>query len=301
MSLSVEIGLCLALLTALASVVGFLYKARGAVAAPPVEWSKPVRSSIALFSSGWYTVGILVAMGGWGLHVAALSLAPISLVQATIAGGLVLLTVVADRWFGHGVTRREWVGVALTAAGLAFLAATLHGTADSAHAGWDAPVVAVYVGALATAGAVAWACARPGAAGAPLLALAAGLLWGASDVSIKALSGELGDIGVLVLVHPLAFMILLLSLVGLLVSAGSLQRGKAVPVIAVTSAAANVTTIAAGPIVFGEPLPEDPLALGVRLLAFALVIVAAALTPPPLVESEDAALADGAIRSEAHG
>ena len=41
-------------------------------------------------------------------------------------------------------------------------------------------------------------------------------------------------------------------------------------------------TIAAGPIVFGEPLPEEPLALAVRLAAFALVIGAAAMTPPPL-------------------
>ena len=57
--------------------------------------------------------------------MAALALAPISLVQSVIAGGLVLLTVVADRLFGFAVTRREWIGVALTAAGLAFLAATL--------------------------------------------------------------------------------------------------------------------------------------------------------------------------------
>jgi hypothetical protein len=53
-------------------------------------------------------------------------------------------------------------------------------------------------------------------------------------------------------------------------------------VIAVTSVAANTTTIAAGPIVFSEPLPEETLALIVRILAFALVICAAALTPPPL-------------------
>ena len=33
---------------------------------------------------------------------------------------------------------------------------------------------------------------------------------------------------------------------------------------------------------FGEPLPEEPLALAVRIAAFALVIGAAALTPPPL-------------------
>src|SRR5262249_1914360 len=43
-----------------------------------------------------------------------------------------LLTVVADRMFGFTVTWREWIGVGLTAAGLAFLAATLDGGADSA-------------------------------------------------------------------------------------------------------------------------------------------------------------------------
>jgi hypothetical protein len=40
-------------------------------------------------------------------------------------------------------------------------------------------------------------------------------------------------------------------------------------------------TIAAGPIVFAEPMPAGNFELVVRLLAFALVIVAAALTPPP--------------------
>ena len=115
----------------------------------------------------------------------------------------------------------------------------------------------------------------------------AGLIWGASDVSIKALSDHTGDGALAVMTHPLAPWIALLSAIGLVVSAKSLQDGKAVPVIAVTSAAANVCTIASGPIVFGEPMPDDPLGLAVRLLAFALVIGAAALTPPPLHTGED--------------
>ena len=110
-------GSLLALATAFTSIVGFLYKHRGAVESPPVEARRPVRTSLALFRSRWYTIGIIVATASWGLHVAALSLAPISLVQSVIAGGLVLLTVIADRLFGHDVTRREWIGVALTAAG----------------------------------------------------------------------------------------------------------------------------------------------------------------------------------------
>ncbi len=81
-------------------------------------------------------------------------------------------------------------------------------------------------------------------------------------------------------------MIALASFAGMVVSARSLQIGKAVPVIAVTSVAANVFTIAAGPIVFDEPLPDDAAALTLRLLAFVLVIVAAALTPAPVAAAE---------------
>src|ERR687894_554128 len=133
MSFGVQLGLLLALATAFTSLVGFLYKHRGAVESPPVEWRRPVRSSLVLFRNPWYTLGIVIATASWGFHVAALSLAPISLVQSVIAGGLVLLTVSADRLFAHEVTRREWIGVGLAALGLAFLAATLGDTADEAH------------------------------------------------------------------------------------------------------------------------------------------------------------------------
>src|SRR3712207_4174392 len=133
MSFGVQLGLLLALATAFTSVVGFLYKHRGAVESPPVEPRRPVRTSLALFRSRWYTLGILVATASWGFHVAALALAPISLVQSVIAGGLVLLTVFADRAFGLKVTRREWIGVALTAAGLAFLARPKSGLAEDRH------------------------------------------------------------------------------------------------------------------------------------------------------------------------
>ncbi len=281
MTLSVELGLVFALLTAFGSVAGFLYKFRGARKAPAVELGRPIASSIALFRSPLYALGILIALCGWGVHVGALALAPISLVQSVIAGGLVLLTVVADRLFGIPVTRREWIGVGLTAAGLAFLAATIGGDASNAYSHYDPGRLAIYIGVLGFAG-LALARIRRGT----VLAVSAGLLWAASDTSIKALSSHLGQLGFGVLVHPLAFVILIASLIGLLISAESLQLGDAVPVIALTSAAANLTTIAAGPIVFGEPLPSGGLALAVRLLAFGLVIAAAALTPPPAARPE---------------
>jgi hypothetical protein len=275
---SVQLGLLLALVTSLMSVVGFFLKHAGAVAAPAVEWRRPWASTVALFRSPVYTLGCVVATTSWGFHVGALALAPISLVQSVIAGGLVLVTVLAGRVFHLPVTRREWVGVALTAAGLAFLAATLEGSADSKHSEYDVLTLLLAVGATTLAGAVLAFRGRTG----PPLAVAAGLMWAGSDVTIKALSGTAGDLGAGVLVHPFALVIVVLSLVGLLISARSLQLGPVVSVIALTSATANVLTIAAGPAVFGEPLPEDGGALLVRLAAFALVIAAAAMTPPPM-------------------
>src|SRR6059058_1766048 len=105
MPLSVQLGLFLALATSVASLLGFLFKHRGAVQSPDVEWRHPLRSSLRLFRSPVYALGMDVAMGSWALHVGALTLAPISLVQTVIAGGLVLLTVLANRFFGHDVTQ----------------------------------------------------------------------------------------------------------------------------------------------------------------------------------------------------
>ena len=288
MSLSVQIGLLLALATAFTSVVGFLFKHRGAVESPPVSLRRPVRTSLALFRSRAYTLGILIATASWGLHVGALSLAPISLVQSVIAGGLVLLTVTADRLFAHEVTRREWIGVALAALGLAFLAATLEGAGRDPHSGYGDSTMALYVGLVAALAVGVAAAARVSAGHAGVLfGASAGLFWAASDTSIKGLSDQLGEASALaILTHPLAAVIALASFAGLVVSARSLQLGKAVPVIAVTSVAANVFTIAAGPVVFSEPLPEDALGLTVRLMAFALVIAAAALTPAPVRAAE---------------
>jgi hypothetical protein len=288
MSLSVAVGLSLAVATAFTSVVGFLYKHRGAVESPAVEMSRPLRSSVMLFRSGAYTLGILIATGSWGLHVAALSLAPISLVQSVIAGGLVLLAVTADRLFAHEVTRREWIGVALAAAGLAFLAATIGATGHSAHADYTTERLAPYITVTALAGVALAATAPSGPQQGPALGVAAGLLWAASDTSIKALSGQLGDGAATVLLDPLAAVIALASLAGLVVSARSLQVGRAVPVIAVTSVAANVVTIAAGPVVFEEPLPDSAVGIVARIAAFALVVTAAALTPAPARLAETA-------------
>ena len=286
MTLSVQIGILMAVATAFFAVVGFLYKHRGAVQSPEFEWQRPVRTSLALFKNRWYVIGILIAIGSWGFHVAALALAPISIVQAVIAGGLVLLTVVADRLFAHSVTRREWIGVGLAALGLAFLAATIEGSGGGAHSDYDAETLWTFLAAVAAL-AIAVGVAGNGSKHMGVaLGASAGLFWAVSDTAIKAQTSTFGENVVTVFVHPLVLVIIVASFVGLTVSAKSLQTGKAVPVIAMTTVAANALTIAAGPIVFGDPVPDDALGRIARVLAFVLVIGAAALTPAPVRAAE---------------
>jgi hypothetical protein len=247
---------------------------------------RPIKSTVELVRPRAYVLGLVIATGSWGLHVGALALAPISVVQSVIAGGLVLLTVTADQLFAHEVTRREWVGVALAALGLAFLAATLEGTTDDAHSSYESARLIAWVAGVSGLATLVAIFGRTGPHAGVLLGASAGLFWAASDTSIKALSGQLDDGVAGVLIDPLAVVIAVASFIGLVVSARSLQRGKAVPVIAVTSVAANVFTIAAGPVVFEEPMPDTTLGVVVRLLAFVLVIGAAALTPAPVGAAE---------------
>src|SRR5437764_12974296 len=123
--MTVFFGILLAVACALATNVGFLYKHRGACAAPAVDMRRPLRTAHLLFASKLFAIGMAIATGAWLFHVAALSFAPLSLVQAVLAGGVVLLAVLAERLFGLKIGARQWLGLGLTAVGLVLLGLTL--------------------------------------------------------------------------------------------------------------------------------------------------------------------------------
>ena len=100
------LGILLALGCALATNLGFLYKHRGARAAPAVDMRRPLRSAASLFRSPLFAVGMAVAAVAWVFHVGAMALAPLSLVQSVLAGGMVLLAVMAERMLGLRIARR---------------------------------------------------------------------------------------------------------------------------------------------------------------------------------------------------
>ncbi len=282
--MTVQLGIALALLCALFTNLAFLYKHRGARRAPDVDWRHPWKSAVALFRSRWFAIGMLVAVGAWVLHVAAMALAPLSTVQAVISGGLVLLAVLAERVFGFKVGRRQWLGVGFTALGLALLAVTLP-SAGGSHASYSTAGMIVFESGLLGAGILLVLFPKLGAPThhhGVVLGTAAGILFGVSDVAIKALTGAVAEDGVVGLASPWLLTCVAASVIAFFASARGLQKGDAVPVITTTSAAANVTAIAGGLSVFGDPLPGDTLGIVVQVFAFILVIVAAALTPAPL-------------------
>jgi drug/metabolite transporter (DMT)-like permease len=281
--LTIQLGILLSLLCALATNVGFLLKHRGANAAPDVSLKHPLASAVGLFRSKWFTFGMIVALLAWVLHVAALAMAPLSLVQAVISGGLVFLTVLAERFFGFNVGTRQWAGVGLTALGLVLLAATLPHS-SGAHSGYSLAAMIAFESALLVLGTFLVLSPQLDSHEhhGVMLGTAAGILFGVSDVAIKALTGAVGDMGVAGLLSPWLMTCILASVIAFFACARGLQKGEAVPVITLTSAAANVTAISGGILVFGDPMPNDPVGIVLQSFAFVLVIVAAALTPAPL-------------------
>lgn len=95
--LTLTLGLAFAALSALATNIGFLLRHRGAVAAPAVDVHRPLRSAVGLFGQKWWTIGYLIDAVAYVLHVGAPSLVALSLVQAVLAGGLVIAAGCARR------------------------------------------------------------------------------------------------------------------------------------------------------------------------------------------------------------
>jgi drug/metabolite transporter (DMT)-like permease len=283
--MTLELGILLSLVCAFVANLAFFYKYRGANAVAKVNISHPFRSARALYSSKWFTLGMLTATASWGLHVAALSLAPMSVVQVSLAAGVVFIAVMAERLFGFEVGRRQWIGLMLTATGLVLLGVTLphmHG----AHSSFSPVAMISFETVLFGIGGLLIMGPRIGGPvehHGVMLGAAAGILFGVSDTAIKALTGITGAHGMLGLaLSPWLMVAVVASVVAFYASARGLQDGEAVPVIAVTGAAANIAGIAGGIVVFGDPMAGSPIGILLQAFAFVMVVVASAMMPAPI-------------------
>jgi drug/metabolite transporter (DMT)-like permease len=284
-TMTLDLGILLALSCAFVANLGFFYKYKGANSVPKIQVLHPVSSAKSLYSSKWFALGMLIATASWGLHVAALALAPMSVVQVALAAGVVFIAVMAERMFGFKVGRRQWIGLILTAVGLVLLGLTLPAMHGSHSHFSDVAMISFEAGLFGLGGLLLMGPRMGGPVEhhGVMLGAASGILFGVSDTAIKALTGITGAHGFMgLLLSPWLAVAILASIVAFYSSARGLQDGEAVPVIAVTGTAANIAGIAGGIVVFGDPMAASTVGVVLQALAFVLVVVASALMPAPV-------------------
>jgi drug/metabolite transporter (DMT)-like permease len=265
-------GLALAIGASLALNTGFLLQHSGASEAPAVSALRPVATVASLLRRRVWLAGLALGTAGWALHVAALSRAPLSLVQAFVAGGLALLAPIASR-FGHHLKRSESAAVVVMAVGLALLALGVHASHNRAHA--PGLPLGVFLAACALgAGVLALRRARTA------LALAAGVLYGAADTAIKALMLVDSRSGLVAAARSPWLAAAVLTTIGAFFAfQRALQLGRPVTSIALMTAATYGASIAAGLGVLGEPLGGGAIGV-VHAVSFAAVVAAAWVLAP---------------------
>jgi hypothetical protein len=268
MSDRLALGLGLAFAASVALNWGFFAQHRATRRMPSLSVRRPKRSLQLLFTDPAWLSGYVVGLIGWALYVVALAFAPLSLVQATAAGGVGVLALLVRWTEGATLHRRDWAGVAAALIGLALLGLSLTGsTGSGVGADWTRVASLIVVSCM-----IAWASwswgSRLLAAGAGA-GIAAGLMYAAGDVGTRAAIGTGGRfafVPVLLLCHLLGFVAL----------QSGFQKGSVLATAGVASVLTNALPIAAGIVVFGEPLGSGIVGL-LRGSAFVCVVVGAAL------------------------
>jgi hypothetical protein len=275
---SVQVGIGLALVGAVMANFAALLKHRGCQQVPPVRIQAPLQSARRLAASPWFAAGWGIAAAAWLVHIAALSMAPISLVQAALAGGAVSLAVLSQRLFGQAVEPRQWLALLLGGAGLALLALTLPSIHGS-HSQFAIGAIVSFEGSLALCALVlAFGYRRISARRGTLMAIIAGTLFAFAGVAIKALTGE-GNLPLLVLA-PWVGLIAACGALAQYSAVAALQRGGAIETIGLMGLIASAVQILSGVIVFGDPMASGSVGIGLQGTAFTLVCVSALLLPP---------------------
>jgi hypothetical protein len=283
---AVLVGLGLALLASLSQGAGYLCQHLSADERPPVSARRLRRTLVSMLSTPWWRVGLLLGAAGFLLHLSALALAPISLVQAFVAGGLAFTVPMAARLFRHHLTRTERHAVPLMAASLAVLALGISDTTRHLH--FDTAALGLYVGALMVV-ATLLATAVDGRFRHPALGLAAGLFYGALDSSTKGLTDLARTGGASsVLSSPFLLVAVVSGVAAFFCFQRALQTNRALTAIAVMEAGATGGGVLAGFVAFGDSLGSTPAVALLHLAAFIGVGVAAWRLAPAqtrLVES----------------
>lgn len=281
MSGGVVVGLALAACCALGTNLGWMIKHRGAQRSRRMNHRHPLRSIRWLLRSRLFVAGVVIAALAGLLHVAALAFAPISTVQAVMAGGVLTLAVLAEVVFRLHVPLRQWLGVLLAAVGLLLLVLTLP-PIHRAHSAFALAPMVTFEVCVALGGGLLPLLVHMGrfrGHDGALIGVASGAFFGVSDLATKGLLGILHAGVLAALTSPWLAVVIGTGAAAQYLSARSLQSGDAVSVGAVTGLAVNIVNITGGIVIFGDPLAHGTFGTLLEVGAFVLLVLAALVTP----------------------
>jgi hypothetical protein len=265
-----------AIVLALASTtlinVAYLREHDAAAALPALSLRRPLHSAATLLSDRSWLMGFALETAGFALYVAALALAPLTLVQSISAGGIGILAFASARISRRRLGRHELAGVIVSMLGLLALAVSLAGGTDEGTAGSLGKIL-LWLTATVGAAAVAIAVGHTFGALAVAEGVAGGLFFSIGDISVKvATEGGARATFAIGAIVGYALGTALLQL--------GYQRGGALTVAGLATLLTNALPIAAGTVVLSESVPSG--ALGVlRVVAFVAVTLGAILLARP--------------------
>ncbi|MFI7609972.1 DMT family transporter [Nonomuraea terrae] len=228
-------------------------------------------ASLKLVRRPRWWVGGVISFSGACLHAVALSLAPLVVVQPISVATLVFAVPLAAFMYGRRPYRAEILGSVAVAVGLLWLMLLVPSHNVPPHLGNGAALAFVAVIAVIALVTQLLAGRVHGAAKAMLLSVGAGVMTASVSTFVRVVGGGMqGDWGRLIHWFTLAVPVLLVCAVVLL------QRSYAVGYFGIAYAGVQVidpiTSVLAGAILLGEPLPTSPSTAVPALLAAALTV-----------------------------
>ncbi len=255
-------GLLIALVGALGYALGAALQQYEAVAEG---------ASLKLVRRPRWWIGGVIGFAGACLHAVALSLAPLVVVQPISVATLVFAVPLAAFMYGRKPYRAEILGSLAVAVGLLWLMLLVPEHNVTPHLGNGAALgFLAVIGVIVLVTQVAAGRMR-GAGRAIVLSVGAGVVTASVSTFVRVVGGGLeGDWGRLIHWFTLAVPVLLVCAVVLL------QRSYAVGYFGIAYAGVQVidpiTSVLAGALLLGEPLPTAPGTAVPALLAAALTI-----------------------------
>src|SRR5437667_1430632 len=141
MSPQTAVALLLALAATTLTNIAYLREHDAAASLPTLSLRRPLHSVQALLTDRSWLMGFALESGGFALYVAALALAPLTLVQSVSAGGIGILAYASARFSGRRLSRRELAGVLVSMVGLFALAISLVGGSGEGGSGSSAEII----------------------------------------------------------------------------------------------------------------------------------------------------------------